>query len=87
MLPENLNVLAPIDVVHKNEIEEAVNKVGSFLSIIMNKPISCVTFFTVLRKEIHLQQVLVDLTDSSWYDIVEYMSYRWPVLNKSKKIK
>lgn len=87
MLPENINVLAPIDIVHKAEIEETVNKIGAFLSIVMNKPISCVTFFTVLRKEIQLQQVLVDLTDTSWYDIVEYMSFRWPVLNKSKKIK
>ncbi len=87
MLPDNLEVLVPIDVMYNKEIEEAINKVGSMLSIIMNKPISCITFFTVLQKEQSLQHILVDMTDSSWYDIVAYMAYRWPVLNKSKKIK
>lgn len=87
MLPANLDVLAPIDIVYNQEIEDVVNKVGALLSIIMNKPISCITFFTILQKETILQNIIIDMTDSSWYEVVSYMAYRWPVLNKSKKIK
>lgn len=87
MLPANLEVLAPIDIVYNREIEDVINKIGSLISIIMNKPISCITFFNILQKEPILQNIIIDMTDSSWYEIVSYMAYRWPVLNKSKKIK
>ena len=87
MLIENSEPIAPIDHIYNREIEHAINQIGSLVSIVANKPISCITFFTILRKETGLQQILIDMTDSSWYDIVSYMGYRWPILNKSKKIK
>jgi len=66
---------------------EIINKYGSYLTIITNKPISSVTMFMMTAKTPALQQILVDLTELSWYSIVEYLAYRYPILNKSKKIK
>lgn len=87
MLTYDHSVPSPNDIINEQELEEIMNKFGSFLSIVLNKPISSVTVFTLLRKDTHMRDVLLDISDQSWYSIVEYMSYRWPVLNKSKKIK
>lgn len=69
------------------ELEDTINKFGSFITLITNKPVSCVTLFLLINKYPSLKNVLLSLTDASWYSIVEYMAYRYPVLNKSKKIK
>lgn len=69
------------------ELEDSINKFGSFLTLSTNKPISCITFFILLQNNKVLRDMLVDITGVSWYSIVEYMAYRYPVLNKSKKIK
>ena len=87
MLPYEQTVPAPYEILNNSELEETVNKFGSWVSIITNKPISCISLFFLLRKDDDLRNLLLHLTDQSWYAIVEYMSYRWPVLNKSKKIK
>jgi hypothetical protein len=76
-----------IDLITRNELEETVNKFGSLISILSNKPISCVTFFVLIQKNKDLQKVLLELSDTSWYDMVQYLAHRYPVLNKSKKIK
>ncbi len=75
------------EIINERELEEIVNKFGSFLSIATNKQLSCVTFFILLYKNPKLRDILVDLSDTSWYSIVEYFSHRYPVLNKTKKIK
>ena len=75
------------EIIFDTELEDLVNKFGSLLTMMTNKPISCVTFFLLLQKNNDLKDVLVELSDTSWYDIVEYLAYRYPVLNKSKKIK
>lgn len=75
------------DILNIQEMEEIINQYGSLLTIITNKPISCVTFFLILMKNEDLKEVLVELTSASYYDIVQYLAYRYPVLNKSKKIK
>ena len=87
MLPYDHTIPAPSEILNTIELEETINKFGSWLSIVVNKPISCVTLFSMLRKDEQLRSFLLDLTDQSWYVIVSYMSHRWPVLNKSKKIK
>jgi hypothetical protein len=75
------------EIIDKMELDEKINKFGSFISIIYNKPISCVTMFMTIAKNKALQKILVDYTDTSWYSLVEYFAYRYPLLNKSKKIK
>jgi hypothetical protein len=69
------------------ELEDLINCFGSLVTIATNKPISCVTFFLILQKSPELQKALVEMSDTSWFSIVEYMAYRYPSLNKSKKIK
>lgn len=69
------------------ELENTINKFGSFVTLILNKPISCVTLFILINKYPELRNILLKLTDTSWYSIVEYMAHRYPVLNKSKKIR
>ena len=69
------------------ELEDLINKFGSLITLITNKPVSCVTMFIVIQKNPELKKSLVELSETSWYSIVEYMAYRYPVLNKSKKIK
>jgi ureidoglycolate hydrolase len=69
------------------ELEETVNKFGSLITLFSNKPVSCVTMFIIIQKHPVLQQALIDLSETSWYDVVEYLAHRYPVLNKTKKIK
>lgn len=69
------------------EMNEIINKFGSFVTIVTNKPISCVTLFLLIQKNPELKEILLELTDSSWYSVVEFMAHRYPILNKSKKIK
>jgi hypothetical protein len=69
------------------ELEDLINKFGSLVTIVTNKPISCVTLFLTIQKHQQLQNALVEMSETSWYSIVEYMAYRYPSLNKSKKIK
>jgi hypothetical protein len=69
------------------ELEDTINKFGSFITLISNKPISCVSLFILINKSPELKILLLKLTDTSWYSVVEYMAHRYPVLNKSKKIK
>lgn len=76
-----------ITIINNEELTEIINKFGSLLTILSNKPISCVTFFLIIQKNKELKKVLLELTDISWYDLVAYLAHRYPVLNKSKKIK
>lgn len=69
------------------ELEDLINKFGSLMTLATNKPISCVTLFLIIQKNPQLQNILVEESETSWYSIVEYMAYRYPSLNKSKKIK
>ena len=69
------------------ELEDLINKFGSLVTIVTNKPISCVTFFINIQKHPELREILEEMSETSWYSIVEYMAYRYPALNKSKKIK
>lgn len=87
MLPYEQTVPSPNEIINNIELEETINKFGAWVSIITNKPLSCVSLFSMLRKDENLRALLLELTDQSWYSIVSYMSHRWPVLNKSKKIK
>ena len=69
------------------ELEETINQFGSFLTIVTNKPISCVTFFILLEKNAELKTCMQGMADVSWYELVDYLAKRYSVLNKSKKIK
>lgn len=69
------------------ELEDTINKFGSLVTLLTNKPISCVTMFIMIQKHPELRNSLVEMSETSWYSIVEYMAHRYPVLNKSKKIK
>lgn len=87
MIPEDFVAPCANTQISREELEETVNKFGSFITLLTNKPVSCVTMFMLIQKNPELRQILIDLADTSWYSIVEYMAYRYPVLNKSKKIK
>lgn len=87
MLPDEFINPDASELINDTELEELINKLGGFLTIVTNKPISCVTFFLLIQKNEKLRDVLVELADTSWYSIVEYLAHRYPVLNKSKKIK
>ncbi len=69
------------------ELEELIYCIGSLVTIITNKPISCVTLFLIIQKSPALKNSLVEMSDTTWFSIVEYMAHRYPSLNKSKKIK
>jgi len=75
------------DILSNKELEELVNCFGSLVTMLSNKSISCVTFFILLVKNPEIKECLVELSDQEWYTIVSYMAYRYPILNKSKKIK
>ncbi len=75
------------EIINNKELEEIINCFGSFLSIITNKQISCVTFFMLIVKHPEIKQVLISLSDAEWIEVCQYLAYRYPLLNKSKKIK
>ena len=76
-----------IDVLNNKELEELVNCFGSLMTMLSNKSISCVTFFILMMKNPEIKECLIELSDQEWYTIVSYLAYRYPILNKSKKIK
>lgn len=73
--------------IHYKEMDNIINKYGSFVSMLLNKNISCVTFFSAIMEDDELKSVLIDVSECDWFDIVKHLSYRYPLLNKSKKIK
>ncbi len=75
------------DMIYAKEMDLLVNKFGSLCGILMNKNISCVTFFTQLLKDEEFRTVMAEMGNCTWFDVVRYMSYRYPLLHKSKKIK
>lgn len=89
MLLNNKEFIQPdaSELLSLQEIDEIINKYGSFLTIVANKPISVVSMFMMIAKSKELQEVLVDMSNLSWYSLVEYMAYKYPLLNKTKKIK
>jgi hypothetical protein len=74
-------------ILNSKELEETVNCFGSFLTMVTNKPISCVTFFLALEKSPEIRTCIQQISDVSWFELVDYLAKRYPVLNKSKKIK
>ena len=75
------------EIINSQEIDEIINKLGSFIAITSNKPVSCVTMFLTIVKTPVLKDILEELTQSTWYEIVAHLGYRYPILTKSKKIK
>lgn len=75
------------DILNSKELEETVNYFGSFLTMVTNKPISCVTYFIMLEKSPEIRACIESIADVTWYELVDYLAKRYPVLNKSKKIK
>ncbi len=73
--------------IHAKELDLTVTKYGSFVGMLLNKNISCVTLFSYLLKDKELKNLLVGISDRDWFDVVKHMSYRYPILCKSKKIK
>ena len=84
---ENFTHPSASDILDNKEIEEIINKFGSFFTMLTDRPISCVTYFLLLEKSPEIQTCIQTMVDVSWYELVDYMANRYSVLNKSKKIK
>jgi hypothetical protein len=87
MLTDDFVSPCPSAHLMSQELEDLINKFGSFITIVTNKPVSCVTLFILIQKYPELRNSLIAMSETSWYSVVEYLAYRYPVLNKSKKIK
>lgn len=86
MLNDDLLCPSALELINSKELEETVLKFGSLMSMMTNKPLSCVSFFVLILKHPELKNALLQISDAEWIDIVKFMAYRYPVLNKSKKI-
>lgn len=75
------------DILNSKEMDALINKCGSFVSMVLNKNISCVTLFMFLIENEVFRNSVLKIGSCSWYDLVQHMSYRYPILHKSKKIK
>jgi len=88
MLNNEISVCpCPNTFITNRELEDTINKFGSLVTLVTNKPVSCITFFIFIQKYPELQKTIVENSGVTWYTIVEYLAHRYPVLNKSKKIK
>ncbi len=74
-------------IIDRRELEETVNNFGSFFTMVTNKPISSITYFILLEKNPEIRTCIEELSEVSWYELVDYLAKRYPVLNKSKKVK
>ena len=72
---------------HAKELDIFINRFGSFCGILLNKNISCVTFFSQLLEDEDLRKGMEKISGYTWFDLVKHMTYRYPILHKSKKIK
>lgn len=75
------------DSIFNKEMDEIVDRIGSLCNLLMNKSMSCVLMFSLLLEDEKLRNLVLEVNQVSWYDIVNHMSYRYPILHKSKKIK
>ena len=87
MIPDTFASPCANTEISQEEMEETINKFGSLITLITNKPVSCVTMFLMVQKHPELRDILVEMADTTWYSVVEYLAHRYPVLNKSKKVK
>lgn len=87
MLNEELSCPSALEILNNNELEEIVNKFGSLMSMMTNKQLSCITFFMTIIKHPELKNAILEISDAEWIDFVKFMAYKYPILNKSKKIK
>lgn len=75
------------EIITSHEMDETINHFGSFFTMLADKPISCITFFLLLEKTDEIKSCISTIADVSWFELVDYLSQRYTVLNKSKKIK
>lgn len=87
MIPEQFIAPCALTSISHDELDEVINKFGSLITLLTNKPISCVTLFLLIQKHPEFRDILIDMGETSWYSIVEHLAWRYPVLNKSKKIR
>lgn len=74
------------ETIYEKELNGLVNKYGAFCGILLNKNISCVTFFSQLLQDSDLRDGMADIGHCTWFDLVKHMTHRYPILHKSKKI-
>lgn len=82
-----MSKISAVDVIFEDEMDVVINNFGAFTGILLNKNISCVTFFMQLMKDDELRETILDLTGCTWYELVRHMALRYPILHKSKKVK
>lgn len=87
MIHTDYSIPSAREIVGRKELDEIINQFGSLISILTNKPISCVSLFVLITSNEDLKDVILDISDVSWYSLVEHLAFRYPLLNKSKKIK
>lgn len=75
------------DSIFNKELDEIIDKIGAFCSLLTNKSMSCVSVFSFLLENESIRDTLLEINQVSWYDLVSRMTYRYPILHKSKKIK
>ena len=75
-----------MDKISEDEFELQILKFGSFLGMLNDKHMSCVTVFITIFHDEFMRELLKHQLDCEWYDIVHYMTFRYPILHKSKKV-
>lgn len=75
------------DSIFNRELDDIIDKIGSLCSLLENKSMSCVSVFSLLLENEPLREIVLEVNQVSWYDVVTRMAYRYPILHKSKKVK
>lgn len=75
-----------MDKISEDEFECTILRFGSLLGMMHGKHLSCVSVFIELYNNTFMRKIIQDQLDCEWYEIVKYMTFRYPVLHKSKKI-
>jgi len=78
----------PVENVSSKEFIEGLMKLGSFLSIIVNKKINSSTLFTMILENSDVRYILISMTGSeSERDALLSILHMYPALLKSKNVK
>ncbi len=84
---KNLEQPTAFELIDREELDHQFRCLGGFLTTVYDKPVSCIHLYLTLEKSQNLRDIFIDMTNLSWFEIVEILSNKYPILHKSKKIK
>lgn len=77
-----------VDILSNREFEEQTYLLATFLSLVYaKKQLSPVIFFITVYRSPMIKEMYMEMTNCSFFEIVQNLCQMFPIISKSKKIK